>query len=87
MKGYGHSSLCKGANEVGLWVEVGVGDCGFGGVQDFGVVRAGNSVDPAQEGVVGAVQASNVNCCERSRFHTEHQHRDEDAVKNPQSPT
>ena len=47
MKGYGHSSLCKGANEVGLWVEVGIGDCGFGGVKDLGVISAGNPVNTA----------------------------------------
>ena len=55
MKGYGHSSLCKGANEVGLWVEVGIGDCGFGGVQDFGVVRCRSSVDSPEERVICAV--------------------------------
>ena len=64
MKGYGHSSLCKGAEEERLCVEFVVGDCGLGGVEDFGEVSARNSVNPAEEGLVRAVESLCVNCCE-----------------------
>ena len=56
MKGYGHSSLCKGADEVGLWVKVMVGNCGFGWVKYFGVVSGGNPVNPAKQILISAVE-------------------------------
>ena len=82
MKGYGHSSLCKGADEVGLWVEVRVGDCGFGGVQNLGVVSAGNPVNTAKENVISAVEARHVDSCKRSGFHPKHEHRYKNVVQN-----
>ena len=57
MKGYGNSSLCKGGLKVGLWVEVVVGNCGSGWVQDFSEVSGRDPVNPAKQILICAVEA------------------------------